>query len=265
MMKIKPLAQPFNSEEYIQEKLNSYSKLSGLQSSAVVANYDGPVLVANYDGPVFDIKKIYMDYYKRALDGKITAELIKKHEVYVCYYALTFKPPKYRISQLLKIGPSHVYLRPIGKFDIHNPLMPMIRQFCLLAALSSAYRKHKNFEQSLSFGMKAVEIAGAIERYRYELMSANYHSYVLKAKTHVEKGQAKRALRDQKASGGKAKGKNAENLAKLYWVACTKSRKFKGWIEKYPSMGLKFSNELFDYIKAKKATKECPKMSYGSR
>ena len=141
----------------------------------------------------------------------------------------------------------------------------MVEQFALFAALSNIYLENKDLDQSYAFAIRAAQVWGSLNRFRRECLNSSAINREFVKPLLIEKEEVADKLIADRRKGGKAKGEIAAYYASLYWKICVNSPKFKGFVRKYPTMGLKFSDELFNLIQARKPTEELPKIPYTSR
>lgn len=240
------LSPKFNSEKYIEKRLKEISEISGLTFWGA----DG-----KKTAPKFSANKIYEDYYKQAQSGGITEEILKKHELDIYSHLFHFKTPNHPMLHYLEPGQTHDDLIATGdydlSYDLYNPLMPMVNQFALCAALSNLYLVNGNQDQSLAFTIRAVEIFGSIERYKAELTNARYVTVFTELPYMAKEMDDENDHFKKKALGGSGKGNKADALAMQYWGICIKDPAFQGIVKKHPRMGMKFSDELFALLQSK--------------
>ena len=253
-IKLIPLSPIFNSEKYIKENLKRVSEISGLTFWGL----DGPTTA-----PVFDINKIYEQYYKQAKAGEITEEILKKHELDIFLHKLSFKPPDRPTMHLIDSGPRMKDLLPIGDYDLFNPLMPMVNQFAMCAALSNVYLKNDDKDQSFAFTIRAVEIYGSIERYISELIGTKYVLFTSEIPQIIKEAHDRKENSRKKGLGGAGKRKNANDLAKKYWGLCQAHEKYETYTKKYSKLTKKVSDSLYDLINPEQETDELKKIPYG--
>ena len=265
-MKIQPLSPTFDSEKYLQSKMKDIARLSGIHSWMG----DQGELISS---PIFDILKIYKNYYKLAVAGKITREILNKNnDIYIDRQYAWVNPTMYKeVSNFNDdLGITRTDWIPLdgNKFNLYNPVLPMVNQFALFTALSNAYLKGGDQNQSVGFAIRAAQVWGRIDRYLTELTNSFHIENEATIPLKISRAREMLAGAVQKsadaAKGGRAKGKKGVATAGAYWILCSKSPQYEVLIKKHPRMGRKFSDELFDLIKAKEQSGEITKIEYGS-
>ena len=265
-MKIQQLSPTFDSEKYLQSKMKDIAKLSGIHSWMG----EQEELISS---PTFDILKIYKNYFKLAIAGKITREsLNKNNDIYIDRQYARVNPTMHEEFDYFDddLGFKKTAWIPLdgNKFDLYNPVLPMVNQFALFAALSNVYLKEGDQNQSIGFAIRAAQVWGRIDRYSTELIN----SFHIERETEISlniswfrkiaQGDAQKSA--DAAKGGMAKGKRGIEIAEAYWAICSESLKYEELLIKHPRMGRKFSDELFDLIKTKEQSGEIVKIQYGS-
>lgn len=254
-MSPKPLMPPFDSEAYIEGSIDFFQILSG-------QSYHSFEIQRN--GPVFNMREIYTDYYKKALEEKISLDTIEEHRRDIDNHLLsiTITPEMYE-KESISNKVNMLFTYPPEKVDIFNPLMPMVRMFCLYAAMSNVYKEKGDTEQSLAFGVFAAYITGMLYRYHYELISSGWIDSI---KFNSDQGKTikkKQEIRKTTASGGIKKGEIAQSLAEEYWTRCKALPQFNSLLKKYSKSRQKLSDNLYDLINSTKETDELKKVRYG--
>ena len=265
-MKIQPLSPTFDSEKYLQSKMKDIAKLSGIRSRM---GDQGEII----NSPIFDILKIYKNYFKLAAAGKITREILRENnDAYLDQQYAWVNPTMHKEVSYFDddLGITRTDWIPLDgdKFDLYNPVLPMVNQFALFAALSNAYLKEGDQNQSVGFAIRAAQVWGRIDRYSTELTNsfhieneATMPLRIARAREILDGAAQKSA---DAAKGGRAKGKKGVATAGAYWILCSESPQYEVLLKKHPRMGRKFSDELFDLIKAKEQSGEITKIEYGS-
>ena len=265
-MKIQPLSPTFDSEKYLQSKMKDIAKLSGIHSWIG----DQGELISS---PIFDIVKIYKNYYKLAVAGKITREILNNNnDIYIDRQYAWVNPSIHEevtyFDDDLEINKTAWIPLDGNRFDFYNPVLPMVNQFALFAALSNTYLKEGDLNQSMGFTVQAAQVSGRIDRYRTEMYNFFYIKSEIEYPLEVAQFRGECNEKNKKifdsAKGGKAKGEKGEEIAKNYWALCIRSSEYGILLRKHPRMGRKFSDELFDLIKTKEQSGEIVKIQYGS-
>ena len=129
-MKLKPLSPAFETKKYFKEKLKNIGeipdKLKHLSSNGITC-------------PTFNVGEIYDDYYKRALAGKITEKTLKGYQNRVDECSGPYEVDSWKEVIYTEEGVefNDVIFYPGGTYNLFNPLIPMVEQFALFAALSN--------------------------------------------------------------------------------------------------------------------------------
>lgn len=255
-MKPNPTSPKFNSEEYIKSRLKLISKLSGRTFGS------GAERILT---PTFDIQKIYSSYYQKALSGELTSERLIKYEK---NKARNLKPFDQLILMELQDewdGEALENNTSEGFFNLAAPLLPLVHQFTLFAAVSRVLTAQKHENLAYLFTIKAAEAWGSIDKLRFELKFSNILVSQINFPLLVANSIKEKKILEDRSNAGREKGLIAASLAKTYWDICISNPRFMELVEKYPKMGVKFSDALFELLKAKRETKEFKKIPYSSR
>jgi len=134
-MKIQPLSPTFDSEKYLQSKMKDIAKISGIRWGI---GDQGEII----GSPIFDILKIYKNYFKLAAAGKITREILRENnDAYIDQQYAWVNPTMHKEVSYFDddLGITRTDWVPLDgdKFDLYNPVLPMVNQFALFAALSN--------------------------------------------------------------------------------------------------------------------------------
>lgn len=252
--KLKPLAEKFDTKAFIQSGLNKFSKLSGYRCSAKAKELFAPI---------FDIEKLYENYYKEAMNGKITPEIVEKHSndfaKNVSKITVAIKTTEIEVNG----KQMHFQTGSIENFDIFFPLMPMIHQFCLSAALANAYLELGDQEQSQIFATRTVNASGSLDRYCVELQNIKTIDVFSEVERTTLKEKEEILDFENHSYGGATKKINANLLASQYWSRCTAHPKFQEIVDKHRKKGIKFSDELYDLLNLEAGTDKSKKIRYG--
>lgn len=263
-MKLKPLSPIFDSKKYLQTKMRDIDSLSGAFHRM---DEDGEMI----HSPSYDIKELYKGYFKMALAGEITEAVLMEHqEDYENKKLAWVQPTQYQTISYEENDQKridHVALNG-DVFDFFNPLRPLVNQFALFAAISNAYLKTGQDNQSLGFAIRAAEVWGKINRFEAEYLNRPNIEIEVARPIWIESAQHKFAIKQKKiadsAKGGKAKGKKSEILAKRYWEVCKTNPQYEMLLKKHPRMGRKFSDELFEFLKKQERKGSLEEIPYGA-
>lgn len=254
-MKLKPPTALFDSEEYLRKTLETIESLVEW-----LKRWSGD----EFECPTFDIQKDYANYYKKAISGKISKQVIDEHQEAVYRFRYPFD---INISEEVVNVEHWGSLKNrscIGEFNIFITLRPLLNQFYLFASLSNAYFKQGDLFRSVSYAVNAADAWGSIKRLQAEVINVG----IIELQTAAPFEDLEKLKSDYKKNtaslGGTVKRLKAQRWAAVSWILCTRDPAYEILFKKYSGKGRKFSDSLFDLLKEILKSRKMKEIPYGS-